>query len=295
MRVFVTGASGFVGSAVVAELQAAGHTVVGLARSDASAAKLSAAGADVVRGELSDLDALRRAAADSDGVAHLAFVHDFGDFAASVRTDATAITALGEGLEGSGKPLVTTSGLLGLPSGRVVTERDVPPQVMRFSESSALPFAERGVRVSSIRLSPSVHGEEDHGFVPTLIGVARSRGASAYVGDGTNHWPGVHRLDAARLFRLALESAPAGSILHGCGDEGVPTREIAEVIGRHLDVPVTSVEPGSGAVEHFGWIGPFFSMDVVASHALTTELLGWEPTQPGLVADLEAGFYFDRS
>ena len=294
MHVFVTGATGLIGSAVVPELIGAGHSVVGLARSAASAAVLTAAGAEVLRGELADLDVLRRGASGADGVIHLAFVHDFSNFAASVEADAKAITALGEALDGTDKPLVTTSGLLGLPSDRVVTERDVPAYAARLSESATLPFAARGVRASSVRLAPSVHGAADrHGFVPALIGIARDKGAAAYIGDGSNHWPGVHQRDAGRLFRLALESAPAGSILHGAGDEGVPTREIAEVIGGQLGLPVRSVEPGEAAQDHFGWMAPFFGMDVRASHALTTELLGWEPTQPGLLVDLEAGFYFE--
>ncbi len=294
MRVFVTGATGLIGSAVVPELLGAGHEVVGLARSDASAERLRAAGADVLRGELSDLDALRRGAGEADGVVHLAFVHDFSDFAASAQADATAITALGEALEGTDKPLVTTSGLLGLPSGRVVTEQDVAPVGLRLSEASTLPFAERGVRASSVRLAPSVHSAADrHGFVPTLVGIARTKGSSAFIGDGSSYWPAVHQLDAARLFRLALESAPAGAVLHGAGDDAVPTRTIAEAIGRGLGVPVTSVEPGPAAQEHFGWMAPMFGMDVRVSHAATTELLGWEPTHPGLIEDLDEGFYFE--
>lgn len=292
MHVFVTGATGLIGSALVPELLGAGHSVVGLARSDASADRLTRAGADVLRGELNDLEILRRGATGADGVVHLAFVHDFGDFAASVRADAAAITAMGEALEGSGKPLVTTSGLLGLPSDRVATERDSASPA-RLSESSTLPFAGRGVRAVSVRLAPSVHGPTDrHGFVPALVDIARQQGSAAFVGDGSNHWPGVHVLDAATLFRLALEAAPAGSLLHGAGDEGVPTREIAERIGRGLDLEVTSVAP-EAAADHFGWMAPFFSMDVRASHAVTSELLGWEPTQAGLLEDLDAGFYFE--
>ena len=292
MRVFVTGATGFIGSAVVPELLGAGHAVVGLARSDASAARLESAGADVLRGELSDLDALRRGASETDATIHLAFVHDFANFASSVETDATAIAAMAGALEGTGKALVTASGLLGLPSGRVVTERDVPGYAPR---ATALAAAARGVRASAVRLAPSVHGPGDGGFVPALIDIARARGAAAYVGDGSGCWPAVHVLDAATLFRLAVESAPAGSVLHGAGDEGVPTREIAEVIGARLGLPTVSVAAGEDAQEHLGWMAPFFSMDVRASHAVTTELLGWEPTRPGLLADLETGSYFTPS
>lgn len=293
MHVFVTGATGLVGSAVVPELLGAGHTVVGLARSEASAARLVEVGAEVLRGDLADLDALTRGAREADGVVHLAFVHDFSDFGASVEADARAITALGDALVGTGKPLVSTSGLLGLPSDRVATEDDVPAYAPRLSESTTLPYGERGVRAVSVRLAPSVHGEADrHGFVPTLVSVARDRGVSAYVGDGSHCWPGVHQQDAATLYRLALESAPAGAVLHGAGEEGVPTRAIAEAIGRGLGVPVVPVEPGDAAEQHFGWIGPFFSMNARASHARTTALVGWEPTRPGLLDDLGAGFYF---
>jgi len=289
MHVFVTGATGFIGSAVVPELLAAGHAVTGLARSDTSAARLEEAGAAVLRGELADLDALRRGAVGADGTIHLGFVHDFANFAAAGVTDATAIAAMAEALEGTGKALVTASGTLGLPAGRVVTERDVPAQPYR---ATALAYADRGVRAVELRLAPSVHGPGDGGFVPALIGIARERSTSAYVGDGSGAWPAVHRLDAARLFRLAVESAPAGSVLHGAAEEGIATRAIAETIARHLGVGVSAVEPGEAAQQHFGWMGPFFSMDVRASHALTTELLGWEPTHPGLLADLDEGSYF---
>lgn len=289
MHVFVTGGSGFIGSAVVPELLGAGHSVVGLARSDASAARLESAGATVLRGELADLDVLRGGAREADGTIHLGFVHDFANFAAAGATDAAAIGAMAEALEGTGKALVTASGVLGLPAGRLATERDVPAGAYR---ATALGAVERGVRAVELRLSPTVHGPGDGGFVPALIGIARARGTAAHIGDGANSWPAVHRLDAARLFRLAVESAPAGSVLHGVGEEGIPTRQIAEVIGRHLGLAVTSVAPGEAAQEHFGWMAPFFAMDVRASHAITTELLGWEPTQPGLLADLEEGSYF---
>ncbi|WAL63747.1 SDR family oxidoreductase [Amycolatopsis cynarae] len=297
MRVFVTGATGFVGSAVVRELAGAGHQVLGLARSDTSAASLSAAGAQVHRGALEDLDSLRAAAAGADGVIHTAFVHDFANFAAAVETDRRAIETLGEVLAGSGRPFVITSGTTGLVHGRPATEESTPepgsPAALRFaSEELALSFAARGVRVSVVRLPPSVHSEADkHGFVTQLIGVAREKGVSAFVDDGANRWAAVHQLDAAHLFRLALEHAEAGSRWHGVGDESVATRDIAEVIGRQLDLPVASV-PSEEAAAHFGFLGAVFSLDTPASNALTRQRLGWEPTHPGLLADLEKDHYF---
>lgn len=292
MRVFVTGATGFVGSAVVGELLGAGHRVVGLSRSDAGARTLEAAGAEVLRGDLEDLDSLRRGAAGADGVIHTAFVHDFTRFAESGEIDRRAIEALGETLAGTDRPLVVTGGLAGLAEGREATEEDVPgPGSPRVSEQTGLAFAERGVRASVVRLAPSVHGEGDHGFVPHTIDIARERGVAGYPGDGSQRWPGVHRPDAARLFRLALESAPAGARLHGSGEEGVAVRDIAEVIGRHLGLPVESIAPDRVA-EHFGWIGMFLSADMPASSARTRELLGWAPTGPTLLDDLDAGHYF---
>jgi nucleoside-diphosphate-sugar epimerase len=296
MRIFVTGASGFIGSAVVPELLRAGHQVVGLARSDSSADALAAAGAEVHRGALDDLDSLRAGAAASDGVIHLAYIHDFSQYESAARTDLRAIETLGAELEGSDRPLVITSGTLGLAAGRVATEQDEPePGAVASPRAAgaraALSFAARGVRSSVVRLSPSVHGEGDHGFVAALIGIARDKGVSGYIGDGSNRWSGVHRLDAARLFRLALEKAPAGSVLHGVADEGVPVRTIAEVIGRHLDLPVFAI-PREDAGEHFGWLGAFLAADGPASSALTRKLLGWQPTRPGLIDDLEQGHYF---
>ncbi|MEV4312259.1 SDR family oxidoreductase [Actinocrispum sp. NPDC049592] len=286
MRVFVTGATGFIGSAVVRELLGAGHQVLGLARSDQGEASLRAAGADVLRGGLAELDVLREGAKDTDGVIHTAFIHDFTDYLAAARTDRLAIEAMGDVLAGSDRPFVV-SAALGLAD--VATEEDaiVPGAAARVSEEVALGFADRGVRVSVMRLPASVHGEGDHGFVPRLIEIAREKGVSAYPGDGSNHWPAVHRFDAARLFRLALERAPAGTRLHPLGDKGIPLREIAGVIGRHLGLPVVSAEP-----EHFGWLGRFVALDVRATSAITEKLMDWRPEQPGLIEDLEAGHYF---
>ncbi|TQJ56859.1 SDR family oxidoreductase [Streptomyces sp. NBC_00080] len=298
MRVFITGATGFIGSAVVRELVGAGHRVVGVARSDAGAAFLTSAGAEVYRGDLTDPDGLRSGAATADGVIHLAFQHDFANFEASARTERRAIEALGEELADSGRPFVVTSGTAGLPPGRVGTEDDgfvddSPAAARMPNEAAALAFAERGVRVGAVRLAPSVHGVGDHGFVPRLIDLARERGVSAYVGDGANRWPAVHRLDAARLYRLALESAPAGSRLHGVDDEGVPFRDIAAAIGRHLDLPVVAV-PAAEAGAHFGWLGGLVGRDIPASSALTRKLLDWQPEQSGLLADLDEGHYFGK-
>ncbi|WP_326723469.1 MULTISPECIES: SDR family oxidoreductase [unclassified Streptomyces] len=293
MRVFVTGATGFIGSAVVRELIDAGHQVLGLARSDESAASLTAAGAEVHRGALGDLDSLRAGAVAADGVIHTAFVHDFTDFANAARTDQRAIETLGESLAGTGRPFVVASGTAFAP-GRLVTEEDGVPEatvVPRVSEQTALPFAGRGVRVSAVRLPPTVHGEGDHGFVPRIIDIARTKGVSAYPGDGSNRWPAVHRLDAAHLFRLALEAAPAGARLHGVGEEGVPVRDIADVIGQQLKLPVTAVSREETA-EHFGWLGAILALDVPASSALTRKQLGWQPVQPGLIPDLEEAHYF---
>lgn len=293
MKVFVTGASGFIGSAVVPELLAAGHTVVGLARSEESARALAASGAQVQRGSLDDVDALRTAAAAADGIIHLAFIHDFANMAASVQTDVRAIETMGAALEGTGKPMVIASGLLGIAPGRPVLETDAaPPGWPRGkAEETMIALASRGVRTSILRLSPSVHGEHDHGFVAYLVGQARANGAAAYVNEGTSRWPAVHRLDAARLFRLALEKAPAGSRLHGVHDEGIPTREIAEMIGRRLGVPVVAKKQEE-AGEYVGFLASFLAMDTPASSAATRQLLGWSPQRPGLLADLEANHYF---
>jgi nucleoside-diphosphate-sugar epimerase len=297
MRVFVTGASGWIGSAVVAELIEAGHEVAGLARSDASAAAVRDAGAEVVRGSLDDLDTLTAAAAAADGVIHTAYVHDFSQMEAAAAIDRRVIEALGAALAGSDRPLVATTGTGVLQPGRPVTEDDrhdpsTPGHPRRENETAALSLADRGVRASVVRPAPTVHGKGDHGFVARLVDIARDRGASGYVADGANRWAAVHRLDTARLYRLALEQSPAGSVYHAVGEEGVATRDIAEVIARHLNLPLVSVDPGD-ATDHFGWLGAFFSWDAPASNELTRARLGWEPTHPGLLADLEAGFYFE--
>jgi nucleoside-diphosphate-sugar epimerase len=292
MRVFITGASGFIGSAVVPELIDAGHHVVGLARTDASAEALAAAGAYVHRGHLDDLASLRAGAAASDGVIHLAFIHDFDDYAGAAETDRRAIETIGETLAGSNRPFVVTSGMAGFPAGRLLTEQDPADPAFPRASETALSFGSHGVRASVVRLPPSVHGEHDHGFVPRLIAIAREKGVSAYPGDGSNRWSAVHRFDAARLFRLALEAAPAGARLHAVGDEGIPVRDIADVIGRQLGVPVTAIA-SENATDHFGWLGAFFSLDLAASSAMTRELLGCEPTHPGLLDDLGQRHYFD--
>lgn len=290
MRVFVTGATGFVGSAVVSELLAHGHQVLGLARSDAGAAALEAAGADVVRGVLEDVDDLTRAAALADAVIHTAFNHDFSRFAENCALDRQAILALGAGLEGSDKPLLVTSGTARLAPGRLALETDIPAEGVdgypRLSESAAAELVARGVRASTVRLAPSTHGAGDHGFVPILIDIARRTGVSAYLGDGENRWSGVHRLDAAKVYRLAIERGVGGERYHAVAEEGVPFREIAAAIGRGLGLPVES-----RPVEHFGWFAMFAGMDAATSSAWTRETLGWTPTGPGLLEDIAAEYF----
>jgi len=294
MRVFVTGASGFIGRAVIAELCGAGHRVVGLARSQAAAAKVEAAGAEVHGGSLDDLASLRAGAAAADGVIHLAFDHDFSSSReAAARADTRAIETMGEVYAGSNRPLVIASGLLGIAPGRVVTEADAAPSGWGrgASEVAVRALARRGVRTAAVRLPPSVHGRGDYGFVPLLIGAARQHGHAAYVGDGSNRWPAVHRLDAARLFRLALEHAAAGSILHAVGDGGIPVRDIAAAIGRGLGVGVVSKTPAE-AGPYYGFLATLIALDTPAACDRTREQLDWHPTEPGLLADLAGDDYF---
>jgi nucleoside-diphosphate-sugar epimerase len=296
MRVFVTGASGWIGSATVDELLSAGHSVLGLARSDASAAALEEKGATVLRGDLDDLDALRKGAVDADGVIHQANKHDWANPAASNAAERGAVEAIADTLVDTERPFVLASGVAGLAKGRPSTEEDPSPfhgpdAPRGGSENLALEYVGRGVRAMSARFAPTVHGVRDHGFIAYIVGVVREKGVSAYVGDGAHRWASVHRPDAARLVRIGLEQAPAGTRLHAVAEEGVPTKVIAEAIGRGLGLPVTSVAPDE-AVEHFGFIGSFFAMDLSASSERTRARFGWEPTGPTLVEDIEAGAYF---
>jgi nucleoside-diphosphate-sugar epimerase len=294
MRVFITGASGWIGSAVVPELLSSGHDVVGLARSDASATAIAALGADVFRGSLDDPQSLREGAALSDGVIHLGYNHDFSRMEEAALTDRNAIEAIGTVLKNSDRPFVIAGGVLGLAPGRIATESDQPESGLHPRTTNvhfALSFAEEGVRTSCVRFAPTVHGDGDHGFIATLVAIAREKGFSGYIGDGTNRWPAVHRLDAARLVRLTLEGAPAGSSVHAVAEPGIATKAIAHAIGAGLGVPVVSVS-NEEAVDHFGWMSQFFAMDATASNTITRELLEWEPTHQSLLEDLSEDHYF---
>ncbi len=298
MRVFFTGASGWIGSAVVPELLDAGHEVVGLARSREAAAALHDKGVEVHRGDLDDLESLRKGADAADGVVHLAFKHDFSDYAGAGRTERSVLETLCETLAGSGRPLLFASGVAGIRPGHVVTENDShsmrgPDAPRGGGEELAFGYTERGVRPVALRFSNTVHGVGDHGFISTIIDAAQETGVSGYVGDGSNRWPAVHVRDAARMTRLALEKAPPGSVMHAVGEEGIATREIAEVIGHELDIPSRSVDPDE-ALSHFGWVGSFFALDTPASSSLTQQSLNWTPVEPGLIEDLRAGHYFRR-
>jgi nucleoside-diphosphate-sugar epimerase len=293
MRIFVTGASGWIGSAVVPELIGAGHQVLGLARSDASAKAIAGMGSDVLRGDLTDTAVLRAGALDSDGVIHLAFIPGRPGFEAAVQADATAIETFAASLAGSGKPMLISGATIVTP-GRPSTERDEliaqgPVAARIRNMQAALAAAEQDVRACLVMLPRSVHGQgERHGFIPQLIAMARAKGVSGYIGDGASRWPAVHVKDAARLYRLAVEQAPAGAVLNAVGDEGVPVREIAEAIGRHLNLPARSLP----AEEYEGMLVPLLSTDMPASSTITRELLGWLPTRPGLIEDIEQGHYF---
>ncbi|MGH3003787.1 MAG: SDR family oxidoreductase [Gaiellaceae bacterium] len=295
MRVFVTGASGWIGSAVVPELLGAGHQVVGLARSDAAAAALAVAGAGVRRGSLDELDSIRAGAEDGDAVIHLANKHDFSNPAASNAAERAAVQTIGDALVGSGRPFLLAAGVAGLAQGRPATEDDTstaygPSSPRGGAENLAFEFVGQGVHSVSLRFAPTVHGAGDHGFIAALAGIARERGVSGYAGDGTNRWAAVHRSDAGRLVALGLEQAPAGARLHAVAEEGIPTRGIAEAIGRALDLTVTSIDP-EDVEDHFGWIGAFFAGDYPATSTATRELLGWTPTGPTLIEEIDAGAY----
>ena len=296
MRVFVTGASGWIGSAVIPELLAQGHEVLGLARSDAAAERIASSGPEVLRGDVQEIEVLRAGAEQADAVVHLAFRHDIawtGRFEEAAASDRGAIEVFGEVLAGTGRPLAIASGVAGLKPGAIATERDSPNDHVSpraASERAVLALADRGVRSMSVRFAPTVHGAGDHGFIARIIDSDRTHGAAGYVGDGENRWPAVHRSDAAGLVRLGIEHAPGGSVLHAVAEEGVPMRAIAAAIGRRFDLPVSAISPDE-ADERFGFIGQFVGLDMPASSAITRELLGWEPAGPTLVEDIQTGAY----
>lgn len=293
MRIFLTGATGWIGSAVIPELLEAGHQVLGLARSDTGAEQLTAVGAEPHRGDLNDLDSLRAGAAASEGVIHLGYSHDFSRMAEAAQTDLAAITTIGTTLEGTGAPFVVAAGVVGLTTGRTATEYDIPNPALHpriAGVQAALTFNDRGVRALSVRFAPTVHGPGDHGFIAVLATIARKKGVSAYVGEGTNRWSAVHRLDAAHLVRLALDKGAAGTAAHATAEEGIPTRTIAEAIARAIGVSATSI-PADQAANHFGWLARFFTTDAPASSTLTQQSLGWQPHHPGLIDDINAGSY----
>ena len=291
MRVFLTGATGYIATAVAAELKQAGHAVLGVARTDEGAAALAARGVEPHRGELADHASLVAGATACDGVIHCAFIHDFSRFMENAEIERAAVEAMLASLEGSNKPFIATSGVAMLAQGRLATEADAAAPFGRgATEALVRSAAARGVRTAIVRLPPSTHGQGDRGFTPHLIDIARAKGVSAYVGEGANRWAGGRRADAARLYRLALEKGAAGAVYHAIGDEGVPTRDIAAAIGRRVGVPVVS-KSAEEAQDHFGWIGMFFAMDMAASSAWTQGALGWRPTPPGLLADIEGPNY----
>jgi nucleoside-diphosphate-sugar epimerase len=300
MRVFVTGASGWIGSAVIPELSAAGHQVVGLARSDKAAEKVAASGAEVLRGDVQDIDVLRAGAEQADAVVHLAFRHDIawtGHFEEAAASDRRAIEVFGEVLAGTDRPLAVAAGVAGLKPGGIATERDLASDAVSpraASERAVLALAERGVRSMSVRFAPTVHGAGDHGFIARIVDADRSHGSAGYLGEGENRWSAVHRGDAARLVRLGIEHAPGGSVLHAVGEEGIPMRDIAEAISRRFELPATPISPAE-AGDRFGFLAQFVGLDMAASSAITRELVGWEPTGPTLVEDIQDGAYSNGS